>query len=357
MVMREFGPPEVLHEAVVATPSAGPGEVVVRVAAVEVSRTRDVATRSGRHPFSRAVTLPHVLGGHCAGVVAATGADVEPGWLGRRVGVMNHRPCGACPSCRRGAPGGCPEPAMLGIHWWGSYAEYVVVPVTALHTLPDDLDLSHAAAFAATGPVALTQLRAAGAGPGTTLLVTGMTGALATVIAALGVRLGVRVVGLSRRPAAVVPGGGASAPAVTVLDSGRADLAAAILGATGGAPPDAVLDNVCAPAVFDRYWPTLANGARIVVSGAIGTPELPVLPVPARDLYARNLALIGVRSHSEAVTGEFWDLVTAGFRLPGELVHQYPLEAAPEAHTAVLEGRTTGHTVLRVTTAEPASTP
>ena len=53
VVMRAFGDPGVLEIEDVPAPSPQAGEALVRVAAVEVSRTRDVAARSGRHPFSR----------------------------------------------------------------------------------------------------------------------------------------------------------------------------------------------------------------------------------------------------------------------------------------------------------------
>lgn len=347
VVMREFGAPDVLQvEDEVATPRPEPGEVLIRVAAVEVSRTRDVATRSGLHPFSRQISLPHVLGGHCAGMVAAAGQGVDPAWVGRPVAVMGHHTCGLCAACRAGLRDECSELEILGIHRWGSYAEFTCVHEDQLHLLPGELDLAEAAALAATGSIALTQLRIARVGPGTVVLVTGMTGALASVLAAVGAVLGARMIGLSRRPAAVTPSSG-----LTVLDSTAPDLGERILAATNGAQPQAVIDNVCAPAVFEQYFPTLANGARVVVSGAIAAPELPVLPVPARSIYSRNISLIGVRSHTEADSEHFWQLVRDGFRLPSGLVHEHPLEAAASAHCAVLSGSAIGHTILRVSTA------
>ena len=89
VVMRGFGDPGVLEIEDVPDPSPQRGEALVRVAAVEVSRTRDVAARSGRHPFSRQITLPHVLGGDFAGVVEAVGDGVDPALAGQRVAAMN----------------------------------------------------------------------------------------------------------------------------------------------------------------------------------------------------------------------------------------------------------------------------
>ena len=339
-VMRKFGDPGVLRIEDVPAPRPGPGEAVVRVAAVEVSRNRDVATRSGGHPFSREVTLPHVLGGDFAGVVAAVGEGVDPALVGKPVGVMNHHPCGACPECSAGFTEDCSRLEMLGIHRWGSYAEFTAVHADGPHPVPPDLDLAEAAALAATGPVALTQLRTAGVGPGTVVLVTGMTGALASTLAALARVLGATVIGLSRRHTLVPDSLGC-----TVLDSTQPGLAEAIAAAAGGSRPRAVIDNVCAPDIFEQYFPALANGTRIVVSGVIADPEL---PVPARSLYSHGISLIGLRSHTEPVTAEFWQLVRDGFRLPPGLLHEFPLEAAARTHEAIAEGTVTGHTVLRI---------
>ncbi|WP_051791308.1 alcohol dehydrogenase catalytic domain-containing protein [Amycolatopsis jejuensis] len=339
VVMRDFGGPDVLQVEDTAIPRPAAGEALLRVAAVEVSRTRDVATRTGGHPFSRQVSLPHVLGGHFAGEVVSVGEGVDPALAGKRMAVMNHRTCGRCAACRAGRDHECGDLEILGIHRWGSYAEYTTASAGILHPLPDNLGPAEAAALAATGPVALTQLRAAKAGPGTTLLVTGATGALASLLIALAQQLGATVIGLSRRPDTVRP-----APGLTVLDATRPDLTDAILAATDGFL--AAIDNICAPAVFERYFPALPHGSSVVVSGAIGTPEMPVLPVPARDLYSRSISILGVRSHTEAAAADFWQLVHDGFRLPAGLVHEYPLEDAARAHQDIEHGATTGHPVL-----------
>jgi len=343
MLIREFGDPDVLRLEEVPTPTPEAGEALVRVAAVEVSRTRDVATRSGRHPFSRQVTLPHVLGGDFAGIVEAVGPGVDPGLVGQRVAAMNTHTCGDCVSCRSGREYECTQLVMLGVHRWGSYAEFIRVPLDGLHALPDGIGMAEAAALAATGPIALTQLRVAEVTRDSTVLVTGVTGALATVLVALATELGARVVGLSRRPDLVAP-----TLHLELLDSGRHDLPAALLELTGGSGPDCAIDNVATPDVFDRYFPTLANGARIVISGAIGTPALPVLSVPAAPLYIRSISLLGVRTATAALTHEFWELVRTGFRLPAGLVHELPLEEAASVHAAVHRGTAVGHTVLRV---------
>ncbi|WP_375400911.1 alcohol dehydrogenase catalytic domain-containing protein [uncultured Amnibacterium sp.] len=344
VLMRSFGAPDVLEMEQVPTPAPAAGEALVRVGAVEVSRTRDVATRTGRHPFSQQVTLPHVLGGDFAGVVESVGEGVDAALVGRRVAAMNTHTCGQCVPCRSGREYECADLRMVGIHRWGSYAEYATVPVDSLHQLPDDVSLVDAAALAATGPIALTQLRVVGVPEGGTLLVTGISGALATVIAALAPGFGVRVLGLTRRAALVPP-----SLDVEVVETTIPDLTEAIRAATGGTGPDGVIDNVGTPDIFDKYFPTLVNGARVVVSGAIGNRgELPTVSIPLAPFYVRSLSLIGVRTATAQTTLDFWELVRGGFRLPAGLVHETPLADAGLAHAALTEGAAFGHTVLVV---------
>lgn len=343
VLIREFGDEDVLRLEDVEPPRPGPGEALVRVAAVEVSRTRDVATRTGNHPFSRQVTLPHILGGDFAGVVEEVGDGVDPGLVGRRVAASATQTCGKCPECRAGRSQRCPRLSLLGVHRQGAYAELAVVQAAVVHPIPDDLGMAEAAAMAADGPIAFTQLDVAGAGAGTSVLLTGVTGALGSTLAALGSELGADVVGLSRRPEAIP-----ASLEMTRLDAGDPRLTETLLGLTGGTGLGAAVDNVCAPEAFARYFPALAIGARIVVSGAIGTPELPVLPVPAGPLYVKSISLLGVRTTTPRDDRRFWELVAAGFRLPAGLVHALPLERVAEAHAMIAAGTHRAHTVLTV---------
>src|SRR5712675_664186 len=69
IVIREFGPPEVLRLEEVPTPVPQAGEVLVEVRAVSVNRTLDLVVRAGAYAVP--VKLPHVLGVDPSGVVAA----------------------------------------------------------------------------------------------------------------------------------------------------------------------------------------------------------------------------------------------------------------------------------------------
>jgi NADPH:quinone reductase-like Zn-dependent oxidoreductase len=198
--------------------------------------------------------------------------------------------------------------------------------------------------MAATGPVAFTQLEVGQVGSGTWVLITGATGALGTTLTALATDRGARAIGLSRRAGAIP----SQLDLAGRVDVSEHDLAAVLMRLTDSAGVATAIDNVAAGDVFSRYFMALAVGARVVVSGAIGTDELPMLPVPAAPLYLRSVSLLGVRTTTPRDASRFWAMVREGFRLPSELLHEFPLTAAGDAHARITRGATIGHTVLTV---------
>ena len=161
VVFEEFGAPEVLQMAQLSTPRPGPGEVVVRVAAVSVGRLLDLTARAGTHPYAR-FTLPHVLGAEHAGTIAAVGAGVDAVSVGDHVAVFPVLSCGHCAACSEGAIEACPEARIMGVHVQGAYAQYTVVPAENVFRVPDGLDPTASAALALAGPVAQNQFDQAG---------------------------------------------------------------------------------------------------------------------------------------------------------------------------------------------------
>jgi L-gulonate 5-dehydrogenase len=344
VVMREFGAEDVLALEEVEAPSPGPGEALIRVAAVEVSRTRDVATRTGKHPFSQFVSLPHVLGGDCAGTVEEVGDGVSQDLVGQRVTASATQTCGECPQCQMGRHERCAQLSLLGVHREGSYAELAVVEARVVRPIPDGLSFAEAAALAADGAIAFHQLQTAGV-EGEHVLVTGATGALGTTLCALAPELGAETIGLARRPEAIP----ADLELAARLDANDPELTARLLEVSGEGGLGVAIDNVANPDAFSRYFMALAIGARVVFSGAIATPEgLPVLPVPAVPLYVKSISLLGTRTSPQATDDRFWELVAGGFRLPPGLVHELPLERAAEAHAQIAAGTQLGHTVLTI---------
>src|SRR5258707_12683683 len=144
LVIREFGGPEVMQLEEVPTPVPGPGEVVIRVHAVSVNRTLDLVVRSGK--YAMPVTLPHVLGVDPSGVVSAVGPGVAARKVGDRVVTLQFlRP-----------PTPTSLPAIIGVHGWGGYAEFVQVPAHTTLPIPAGAHLPTASVVAGRTPTAFT---------------------------------------------------------------------------------------------------------------------------------------------------------------------------------------------------------
>jgi S-(hydroxymethyl)mycothiol dehydrogenase len=101
VVYGEPGEPPAVETIVLDSP--GEHEVQVRIQASGLCHTdvHVLETRGWGMPF------PILLGHEGAGVVEEVGADVTTVVPGDRVVIAWRAPCGACPSCRRGAPRLC----------------------------------------------------------------------------------------------------------------------------------------------------------------------------------------------------------------------------------------------------------
>ncbi|MDX5895573.1 alcohol dehydrogenase catalytic domain-containing protein [Rubrobacter radiotolerans] len=110
-------------------PSAGSGEVVVKVGANTICGT-DVRILRGQK--TKGITPPVVLGHELAGSVAEVGKDVEGFEAGDAVVVSPQIPCGRCARCRRDLENLCVNIRILGYDVPGGLAEYVKVPREAV---------------------------------------------------------------------------------------------------------------------------------------------------------------------------------------------------------------------------------
>lgn len=105
----------------VPIPTAGPGEVLVRVKAAPTCGTDLKAFLRG-HPQ---IPMPGVFGHEYSGIVAAVGPDApfEPG---DHVMGVHSAPCQDCAWCQRGQENLCDS--IMATKVLGSYAEYLLIP-------------------------------------------------------------------------------------------------------------------------------------------------------------------------------------------------------------------------------------
>ena len=140
VVIREFGPPEVLEPAEVAEVQAGPDEVVIEVEFANVTFV-ETQVRAGRPPHpSMLPALPAILGNGVGGTVG----EASP-WAGRRV--------------------------VASLTGTGGYAERAASAVGRLIGIPDELTTRDAVALLADGRTALALAGRADLRAGETVLV------------------------------------------------------------------------------------------------------------------------------------------------------------------------------------------
>src|SRR6201998_4647669 len=154
----------------VPMPKAGPGEIVVSVAAALTCGTDLKVYRRGYH--AKMLKPPVTLGHELAGVVVETGKNVTDLRVGDRVVALNSAPCDNCYYCKHNQQNLCDDLLFNN----GAYAEYIRIPARIVEKntllIPDGVPLEHAAL---TEPLAcvVRGLEETNAQPGDSVVVIG----------------------------------------------------------------------------------------------------------------------------------------------------------------------------------------
>ncbi|MEU8820627.1 NADP-dependent oxidoreductase [Actinoplanes sp. NPDC048796] len=170
IVARDYGPPSSFALADVAVPTAGPGQIQVRIAAASLN-PGDIVIPGGAYPVR--LTFPHVLGNDFAGTVSAVGEGVTAYSIGDE--VFGHSVPRAL-----GALAGAKNPSVTT----GTLAQYAVFEAGTpfIAHRPASLDVAAAAALPTVGLTARALITRAEPKPGETVLVIGATGGVGTTV-------------------------------------------------------------------------------------------------------------------------------------------------------------------------------
>jgi threonine dehydrogenase-like Zn-dependent dehydrogenase len=126
----------------VPAPTAGPSQVVIDVQRAGVCGT-DVEFFTGQMPYLRDgfAWFPMRLGHEWMGTVTQVGPGVDDSWLGKRMTGDTMLGCGECHRCTSGYQHVCEHRHEVGVRkgWSGALAEQLLMPVRALHELPDSV--------------------------------------------------------------------------------------------------------------------------------------------------------------------------------------------------------------------------
>ncbi|MEU4366265.1 NAD(P)-dependent alcohol dehydrogenase [Micromonospora chersina] len=334
--------PGVLEQVEVPTPTAGPGEVLLRVGAVG-------ACHSDLHILDAPAGLfpvPMTLGHEIAGTVDQPGPGVT-GWsTGDRAAVYGIIGCGRCRACLRGAENACRVVPVggIGLSRDGGLAEHVVVPASRLLHV-GEMDLTQAAPLTDAGltPYHAVELARDRLRPGTSCVVIGIGGLGHMALQILVATTAVRIIAVDTSVAALDLASRLGAHDVVQAGPESVDRIRALV----GPPPDGadvVLDFVGADPTVTTARQVVATGGQVLLVGLAGG-TLPVRPVadepPTVPLEtAVEVPFWGTRAELQEVIA----LARSG-QLQAD-VQTFPLTEAPEAYELLRRGEIHGRAVI-----------
>ncbi|MFG2025302.1 alcohol dehydrogenase catalytic domain-containing protein [Streptomyces sp. NPDC048825] len=347
--MHHVGEPMKIEDLPV--PEPGPGDVRVAVHAVNIvpNLANILNMWTTWFPHSPLPTLPAIFGLDPAGVVEAVGEGVQ-GWeVGDRVYVNPGRSCGACRSCRNNDSINCASYAFAGYfgfsstaidlldRYQGGLAEHMVAPAYALVKLPDNLSFEAAARFGYLGTV-YSALRKAGAGPGKTVLINGISGTLGIGAALLAPAFGLTHVYGTGRDRQLLDQVGKLANGRLHLHSlNDGPLDEWIREETDGYGADIYIDALGPGAPHETFLAGMRAMARGGIAVNIGA-MVGDLPVDIHRMMDQQLRLIGSAWFTSGEGQAMADLVEAGVIDLSPLEHHvYPLEQVNEAISGIAQ--------------------
>ncbi|GAA1855316.1 zinc-binding dehydrogenase [Microbacterium koreense] len=332
-LLTRHGGPDVLELAEVDTPTPGPGEVLVRVEAAALNNT-DVWTREGAYGapgppsgWRGSIDFPRIPGADAAGRIVACGSGVDAALVGRSVVID--------PSTYDGDSAEALPFVIMGSERDGAYAQYVTAPVERVHDMTSSpLSLDELAALPIAYGTAFGMIERAGLRAGETALISGASGGVGLAAVQLAHARGARVVAVS------------SAGKTDAVRSAGADVVIDRTASGGIAErvPDGVdvgLD-VVAGSFLEDGLALLRDGGRWAVAGALSGYQI---TLDVRDLYLRNIRLIGSTMNTPAHFAALMDLARSGEVRP-VIAATYPLRDAAAAQIALEQRAHVGKIVL-----------
>jgi D-arabinose 1-dehydrogenase-like Zn-dependent alcohol dehydrogenase len=305
-------------------PEPGPREARIKVEACGICYS-DSYVVTGIFP---GVHYPAVPGHEIAGRVDAVGSEVTNWRVGQRVGVgWFGGVCWTCPRCRRGDFITCRNLRIPGIHFDGGYADYMIAPIEALASIPDELDAVHAAPLLCAGITTFNALRNSGARAGDVVAVQGI-GGLGHLGVQFASRMGFHTVAIGRGKDKEKLARDLGAH--VYIDSAAQDPAAALM-ALGGAKV------ILATATSGKSMTPLIGGLGVdgtmIVVGA--SPE----PIEVSSYQAIGDRR-GVRGWPSGTSADSEDTLRFSVMTGvAAMIETYPLTRAAEAYERMLSGK------------------
>ena len=316
-------------------PEPGPGEVLLKVAAVGTCGS-DVHYYVEGRIGDQVVTAPITMGHEFSAWVAGLGEGVEGLEIGQLVAVEPAIHCGECECCQHGHPNLCPNVRFCGTPPIdGVFAEYAVMPAENCFPLPEGFTPAAAAMLEPLG-VAIHTVDLAHLKPGQTVAVLG-AGPIGLLTAAVARAAGASEIYVTeplayRRAFALQYRAAGLAVADAALNPDETDVVAEIARLTGGRGVDVAFEAAGAPETPDQAARVTRPGGKVVVAGIPSEDEM---AFTASVVRRKGLTIKMVRrmkhTYPRAIA-----LVQKGMVDVASLAtHAFPLERIAEAFEIV----------------------
>jgi L-iditol 2-dehydrogenase len=312
----------------VATPSIGPGELLVRVEACGICHTD---LKKIEYDL---LAGPRIYGHETAGVVVAAGAGVTRFAVGDAVVAFHHIPCSQCFYCRRKLYAQCPVYKKVGITAGfepagGGFAQYIRIMdwivERGVEKIPPGVSFA-AASLVEPLNTCLKAVTQSAPQPGDVVVVMGQ-GPIGLKFTMLLKHLGAHVIATDLSPArrafALELG------ADEVYDPRQVDLAEMTRQHSQGRGADLVFVAVSAPGIVEQAVRATRPGARIVLFAQTSDKER--IELAGADICKDERMICGSYSADVDLQRESADLIFSG-RLPVErlISHRVPLSGFSE---------------------------
>ena len=322
----------------VPKPSAGPGQVVVRVLATSLCGTDNHIYRWDEWAQGR-IHPPRIIGHELCGEVVEAGPGVAAVAIGDYVAAESHITCAVCFQCRTGNAHVCKNYRILGIDEDGSYAEYVRLPERVLWKTSREIPPEFACLQEPLGNAVHAALVEDLTGQSVLITGCGPTGLFATAVARTAGAGVIIASDVSDYRLDLAKQLGAD----HTINAARVD-ADLITRVTGGEGVDVALEMSGDPTAIHKCFLYVKNGGRVTL---FGIPEARVSFDMTNEIIFKGIRVYGVTGRRLFQTWyRLSGLFKAGLNIRPVVTHVLPLDKFAEGFDLVAKGQC-GKVVLK----------
>ena len=329
--------PNVLEVADMATPQAGPGELILSIRAATVCGT-DLRILSGKK--TKGIRFPSVIGHEFSGVVVETGAGVTGFSTGDRVCMDPVVPCRACAYCKAGLENVCQNRQAMGYEFDGAFAQYIRIPAIALQAgnvfkMPEGMSFE-AAALSEPLACCINGQKNAQVGLGDSVVILG-AGPIGLMHAALAKAAGARQVIISephagRRQAALERG------VNVACDPTRENLLELVRQKTEGLGADVVILAIGVPALANEALSLVRKGGRVNLFAGFSQGDMSSIDVNL--IHYNEITVTGASALSRSGYELALNMLSTGqIDATSLITHRYGVDDSLAAFEAAASGK------------------